>query len=121
MNPKALFIALSLTFIFSSCTNDSTNDLIDATPVLGVVKYNQNVKSIIDANCISCHGAVPTNGAPMSLVTYNQVKNAMLNNGLLDRISRQNGEIGVMPLGAPRLPQNSIDIVSQWSTDGLQE
>ena len=57
----------------------------------------------------------------MSLVTYSQVKESLLNGGLLDRISRQTGESGLMPQGGPRLPQNSIDVVTQWQTDGLQE
>ena len=57
----------------------------------------------------------------MSLVTYAQVKDAVQNQGLIDRITRQNGQSGLMPLGAPRLPQTTIDVVIQWNADGLQE
>ena len=69
-----------------SCTNNSEDDLTNPI-VLGNTRYSENVKPIIDNNCISCHGATPSNGAPMSLVTYAQVKEAVQNRGLLDRIS----------------------------------
>lgn len=121
MKHKSILIAICLPFFLSSCTNDSTDDLIDTTPISGLVTYNKNVKAIIDANCISCHGVTPTNGAPMSLVTYSQVKEAIINRGLVDRISRQNGESGLMPQGGSKLPQITIDVVTKWQTDGLQE
>lgn len=121
MKFKVLFSTISIATIFISCTNESVDDLIDDTVITGQIKYNQNVKSIIDNNCISCHGTVPSNGAPMALVTYAQVKNAVENRGLLDRIQRQNGDGLLMPQGGPRLPQNIIDVFMQWNTNGLQE
>jgi hypothetical protein len=77
--------------LFAACTNDSPEDLFEGGPIYGNVTYNANVKTIITNNCIRCHNAPPVNGAPMQLTTYEDVKNAVLNRGLLDRISRQNG------------------------------
>ncbi|MBF4519354.1 hypothetical protein D3C87_2000470 [compost metagenome] len=57
----------------------------------------------------------------MSLVTYEQVKNAVLNRGLLTRISLENGDSSLMPQGGPRLPQATIDIINKWNQDGLLE
>ena len=57
----------------------------------------------------------------MSLATYNDVKNAMLNRGLLNRISLNNGDDLLMPQGGPRLPQPTIDVVAKWEQDGLIE
>jgi hypothetical protein len=57
----------------------------------------------------------------MSLVTYENVKQAVLSRGLLDRISRNNGEEGLMPNGGPRMPQNNIDLINAWSAGGLLE
>jgi hypothetical protein len=111
-----LLLILSLV----SCTNDSTSDLIDNS-VLDSVSYNENVKPIINNNCISCHGTIPANGAPMSLATYQNVKDAVLNRGLIDRISRGEGEPGHMPLGGPRLPQNLINIIIQWQSEDFPE
>lgn len=108
------------TVLVSSCSNDSSDDLsgIDG---LDEVTYTNTVKSIIDNNCISCHAATPINGAPMSLTTYENVKQAVLERGLLDRISRAQGAQGMMPSGGTRLPQAVIDQVFAWSTQGLNE
>lgn len=121
MNPKNFFVMLSLASLSVGCSDDNPTTLMDDEPNENAITYKQNVKSIIDNNCISCHGAVPTNGAPMSLVTYSQVKNAIQNRGLLNRISLNNGNSLLMPQGGPRLPQGTIDIVSQWQQDGLLE
>ena len=121
MNLKTLFLVLSLASILTSCTDDNPSTLIDSTPITGVATYNQNVKSIIDNNCVVCHAAVPQNGAPMSLVTYDQVKEAVLNRGLLTRISLENGNSSLMPRGGPRLPQATIDVIKKWQQDGLLE
>ncbi|WP_298894421.1 hypothetical protein [uncultured Psychroserpens sp.] len=103
-----------------SCSNTSEEDLIDATPIPTTVTYIDNVKSIIDNNCISCHSNPPINGAPISLVTFDNVKSAVENNGLIDRIS-SNDQGFLMPFGGPRLPQTLIDLVVQWEADGLLE
>ncbi len=108
------------TVLVSSCTNDSSDDLsgIDG---LDEVTYTNTVKSIIDNNCIMCHAATPVNGAPMSLTTYENVKQAVLERGLLNRISRPQGAEGMMPNGGTRLPQAVIDQVSAWANQGLIE
>ena len=106
--------------LLASCENDSTDDLIltNLTPQTNVT-YNQDVASIINSNCTSCHGATPTNGAPMSLTTYEQVKDAVQNRDLLDRISRDQGAPGLMPNGGQRLPQTTINIINLWNAQGL--
>lgn len=116
-------LALLTTFLIIGCSNNSEDDLIlqdlpsDGTPTT----YTNKVKTIIDNNCINCHGANPTNGASNSLTTYAEVRDAVLNAGLIDRISRTNGAPGLMPLGGPRMPQQTIDIVIDWNNDGLLE
>ena len=116
---KITYLIFTSLFIVS-CSNNSEDDL--TVPVtLGITKYNQNVKIIIDNNCLNCHGTIPSNGAPMPLVTFSQVKEAVQNRGLLDRISRDQGASGMMPNLGTRLPQNSIDLIIDWNTDGLME
>lgn len=111
----------TLIILFSSCSNESTSDLIDSTPISENVTFTNDIKSTIDNNCISCHGTTPTSGAPMSLTTYENVRDAVLQRGLIDRISRENGEAGLMPENGPRLPQTLIDEVVQWEAQGLQQ
>jgi mono/diheme cytochrome c family protein len=113
MKNKINLFILSGFVVFTSCTTDSISDLTEPTN-LNEVTYTSSVKSIIDSNCIVCHGDIPTNGAPMSLTTYENVKEAVLNRNLLDRISRTEGTSGAMPLGGPRLPQNDINAITTW-------
>ena len=55
----------------------------------------------------------------MQLTTYDDVKNAILTRGLIDRISRTQGSGGMMPNGGTRLPQATIDKIIRWQTDGF--
>lgn len=116
---KSISLAM-IVFSVVGCTNDSLLDL-EAIEDIDTVTYTENVKSIIDNNCIFCHGTTPTNGAPMSLATFEDVKEAVLNRDLLNRISRPEGSSGAMPLGGPRLSQSNINIINQWNLNGLQE
>ena len=117
---KIKYIIFSTILFCISCSNNSEDDLIEPI-VLNTTKYTKDVKPIIDNNCISCHGTTPSNGAPMSLVTYAQVKDAVQNRGLLERISREQGASGMMPNLGTRLPQSTIDLIIDWNTDGLLE
>jgi uncharacterized membrane protein len=109
-----------LPLAFFSCTNDSTADLTGGA-IGDEITYNNTVKAIITNNCIMCHAATPVNGAPMSLTTYADVKNAVLNRGLLNRISRAQGTPGMMPNGGTRLPQATIDKIDSWAGNGFPE
>ncbi len=120
MKSQKLLISFMMLFLLASCTNDSESDLIDnATP--STITYSNSIKSTIDNNCISCHGTSPTNGASISLKTYLNVKDAVSNFGLIDRISRAQGAAGMMPNGGTRLPQSKIDEVTNWKNNGFIE
>jgi uncharacterized membrane protein len=120
MKKKLLSFAM-ITILALSCTNNSEDDLIIKETTIETKTYANSVKSIIDAKCINCHASTPIFGAPMPLITYNQVKDAVLNRGLLNRIELPNGAPGLMPTGGPRMPQQTIDVVIKWNTDGLLE
>lgn len=120
MKKNKVYPLLLVSILFLSCTNDSTNDLLEETDITNV-RYSINIKPIIDNNCISCHAATPINGAPMSLTTYNAVKAYVENGMLVDRISRNQGASGMMPLGGIRLPQQSINLIVEWGNQGFLE
>lgn len=120
MKMKNIFLIYAFLIVLFGCTNTSENDLIDQTELPEMVTYQGRVKSIIDTNCINCHANPPENGAPMPLLTYENVKDAVQNRDLLTRISSQDMAF-LMPFGGPRLPQNLIDTVIQWEADGLVE
>jgi uncharacterized membrane protein len=120
---KNTYITLIALLILASCSSVSEDDLIE--PIIletnETVNYTEDIQPIIENNCTICHSNPPVNGAPMSLVTYINVVNAVNNNDLINRISRAAGEAGAMPLGGPKLPQNLIDLIIQWQEDGLLE
>jgi len=117
---KTRFIYSAIALMTVSCTNVSENDLIDDTPLPEVITYENTVKAIIDNNCIICHSDPPENGAPMSLTSYQDVRDAVENLDLIERISSNDLDF-VMPFGGPRLPQNLIDSVIEWEANGLPE
>ena len=117
---KITIISTLIVTIFFSCSYNSEDDLNDTIIIEDLVNYDDNIKTIIDNNCITCHSNPPINGAPMHLTTFNAVKDAVENRDLIGRISTN--DLGsVMPSGGPRLPQNLIDLVIQWETEGLME
>lgn len=116
---KIKLLALVPAVLLSGCSENSPDDLLDLAPV-NEVSYQEHVKSIIDNNCISCHAMPPVNGAPISLTTFEQVKLAVQQHGLINRISKDNGDGELMPLGGPKLPQNLIDIIIQWENQGFK-
>ncbi|MFT4668711.1 MAG: hypothetical protein ACI840_000405 [Ulvibacter sp.] len=121
MKKLAPFIAMAC-IVFTSCTSHTYDDIEPQDQEVGpeLVIYG-DITFIIDNACLSCHSSPPQNGAPMSLTTFMDVKTAVENRGLLDRIRRNEGAGGLMPLGGPRLPQTNIDLIVQWNEDGLLE
>ncbi|MFK5880494.1 MAG: hypothetical protein QM478_13485 [Flavobacteriaceae bacterium] len=117
---RNIFIIATIVSI-SSCSQNTYDDIEEETdPIPEIVTY-QDVKPIIDGVCLACHSNPPQNGAPMSLTIYDNVKEAVLNRDLLNKINKNEGEDGLMPLGGPRLPQSSINLIFKWNEDGLLE
>lgn len=116
---KKYFLIASLILLLSSCDSSTYESLEEPMIIIGKATYQTNVKSIIDGNCVSCHSIGGT-ASFRPLTTYSEVRNAVLNTDLLDRMQRQNGEPGQMPRTG-RMSQDEINTVLQWNTDGLLE
>lgn len=110
-----IFYILTLVLVHS-CTNVSEEDLIDNTPLQNMVNFDDDIKVIMENNCIACHNNPPVNGASTPLLTYQNVVDGVENNSLIPRI-----DSGNMPLGGQRLPQNLIDLIILWKDEGYLE
>ncbi|MFH4967370.1 hypothetical protein V8G61_04110 [Gaetbulibacter sp. M240] len=112
---------ITMAVILFSCSGDSApsdNSNPDPTPdpdPTVKVTYNDDIQSVVSANCTSCHGNPTTNSAPMSLVTYDQVKN---NIDII--ISRVNSSANPMP-PTGQLPTATRSLFQQWKDGGLLE
>lgn len=116
---KVILFSLFSTLLLN-CSYVSEEDLIENSEPIENITYTDDVKPIIDNNCIFCHANPPENGAPMPLITYDNLREAIENRNLIGRISSE--DLGfLMPFGGPRLPQNLIDTIVQWEADGLLE
>ena len=103
--------------LFASCDTRTYEEIADPIAVIQTVNYNDNVKSIIESNCLSCHGTVGS-ASYYPLNNYNETKNAIDN--IINRIERPIGDPLKMPQGSS-LSQNNIAIIKQWKVDGLLE
>lgn len=81
--------------------------------------YVDDVKPILDANCIQCHTSPPNEGAPSTfrLDVYETEGDVLGAGDKADRIAART-ESGTMPKGGPPLPQAEVDTLAAWSDDG---
>lgn len=116
---KKFICVCAAAFFVSACETTTYEDIQENQVVDGPITYNMYVKNIISTYCSSCHS---TGGAASfrPFTTYEEVKDAIQNTNLLDRIQRQNGEPGQMPQTG-RMPQDKINTIIQWNSDGLAE
>ena len=106
-----IFLSFSLVILFTSClTNveeEEMNNIDPGNDPCMSITFSANVKPIIDANCVQCHG---NGGNFPNLTTYNGVSS---NAGLVksEVVSRS------MPQGSS-LTQSEIDAISCWVDAG---
>ena len=106
-----------LVFIFSftiiSCSSDDDSPIIDP-PAAEKVTYIKNVKSIIDGNCLGCHGETLANWAPVHLTNYEEVKASGA--GVASKIAD-----GSMPAGGGSLTTAQNKVIADWAKGGFLE
>ncbi|MEW7291556.1 c-type cytochrome [Aquimarina sp. 2304DJ70-9] len=128
-NISILLLMVLVATISYNCSSDDSTDPItnpDPDPVANpnpnkITTYTADVKTIIDTNCLECHGSSPSQGAPMSLANYADIIDALTNQGRDDLADRMDttGRNVMPPSG--RLPQETIDIILDWKADGYKE
>jgi mono/diheme cytochrome c family protein len=107
-----------LFLILASCSSSPvTPPAPDAGSIPTTGTLPCEVQAVLETNCLTCHGATPTNMAPMSLVTYEDlVAKSPFDTSMTvaqRTILRINDtEKPMPPLGA--MPQADIDTISSW-------
>ena len=106
---------LLLLFFVTSCSSGSEDEVIIKPPSGSDVTYTGTVKAIIDGACLDCHDNPPSNGAPTSLTTYQNVKDAVIGSGLIGRV-----ESGNMPQGGTPLTDSQVQAIKDWESGGFK-
>lgn len=113
MNFKNLFAFFIITSLLFNCSSSSDDTIDEPDPT--ALTYNDDIKSIITGNCTQCHGTPPSQGAPVSFSTFNQVK------GSIDKIiSRINSTSNPMPPSG-QINSSLRSQIQKWKDDGLLE
>ncbi|MFZ9847413.1 MAG: c-type cytochrome [Flavobacteriales bacterium] len=79
--------------------------------------YTTNVKSILDANCVTCHNGSNKSGG-YDLSTYSHAKNAK--DAIVGSVQHASG-FAPMPQGGSKLDDASIKLINCWSQNGTPE
>ena len=114
-----LFFICYAIFILGCSSSSSSNVTSEQEeePEQGNTVYFSNVINIIANNCSNCHGLPTSNGAPMSLVSYDDiVESAELINV---RINLDESNPLSMPQNGPSLSQTDKDTIDAWIKAGM--
>ncbi len=113
---KKLYILPILFLLFiGSCSTENDDDGMNLNQTKNIT-YTATIKTIIDDNCLNCHVNPPVNGASMSLITLENVREAILNRGLIGRV-----ESGSMPPVGDFLTTTQVQALKDWQDGGFQE
>jgi hypothetical protein len=112
---KLLIISFISLYILGCTTTEIPLEEPPA-PIIELVKYNTDVKTIIDTNCISCH-ITGGQASFLPLINYTQVKVAAENGPL---IARMNNLVSPMPQSG-LLSLEIRAIIDKWKADGFLE
>lgn len=81
------------------------------------------VQALLQAKCVSCHGSPPAGGAPMSLVTYDDLAAPSKGNPSITyaalAITRMKSTSAPMPPGGPAATAAEVEAMSAWVSAGL--
>jgi len=130
-NLALIFLVVSCFAIVVSCTYNKKElpapieDPIvtpspEPTPVVPSITYTSHVKSMMDNNCIQCHGHM----GGVTLETYTQVKAQADAGRILARAingaSDPNGPMPPLSIGG-LMPQTTLDTLQIWLDQGALE
>lgn len=116
---KNLIVIFFVIIFLFSCNYDNEESLYGIYDCdTNFVSFEMDIYPIISSHCTMCHGG-PSPSAGLSLETYAQIYQSATEpyNGIIDRISRPEGDPLMMP-GSYRIPQCQIDKIVAWVEQG---
>lgn len=119
MHVKNIFFAFLSILLLNSCNYDNEESLYGSSECdTNFVSFEMDISPIINSHCTMCHGG-PSPSAGLALETYVQIFQSASDsyNGIVNRISRSEGDPLMMP-GSYRIPQCQIDKIVAWVEQG---
>ncbi|MEX0289582.1 MAG: hypothetical protein AB3N14_10780 [Flavobacteriaceae bacterium] len=104
---------LCLSLLTSCVGSDDSRDM----DMPDAVTYEDDIRTIVQSNCVMCHTNPPVNGAPMPLNSYDALRNAVETRPLLIRINSISNPMP--PTGL--LPDAPRDLIQAWVDQGFPE
>ncbi|MEY5002124.1 MAG: hypothetical protein RLZZ211_2160 [Bacteroidota bacterium] len=111
---KTVLILFSGAFFFFSCTREKVTPIDQQCTT--TISYLNDVKPILDAECVFCHQAVNPSGGYV-FDSYSAV--AANANAILGSMKANGYQL--MPIGGPALPDSTIQKISCWINQGKQD
>ena len=115
-----------LTVMFEGCFYDKADQQYPSVPCdTTVVRYSVEIKSILDANCSSCHqGSAPISG--INLYDYATISTLALDGkyvygSLLSAVLHEGGNPSQMPKGGTKLPDCELNEFRAWVNRGAPD
>ena len=89
---------------------------VECTTLDEVPSFDLCIKEIFSESCVGCHQYGNANGG-LHLSNYNLIREAVLNNDVLNRIVLENNNPLLMPKGN-KLSDLEIYLIQQWVSNG---
>ena len=115
MRKNLVILLLSVSIVLSFCTSSKKSQSTAA--VASKVTYVANVQPIVAGSCSPCH--IPPQGNKKPYNSYATVKADI--DEIINRIQKNPGEKGFMPMRHPKLADSTILVFVNWKKDGLIE
>ena len=118
---KHLFAAITLLtlIIFVSCAKKTAPAATAAeAPKPKATSYTADVLPLLQAKCSPCH--IPSKGGnKANFETYATA--SKFGTAMVERVQKNPGERGFMPMRNPKLSEAEITIVKKWVEGGMSE
>jgi hypothetical protein len=122
---RLVFAVLSLAIFQTACSSTpdddpcaGSDDPACATCTPDRATFDEEVKPLVESYCGSCHGETPSFGAPMSLLSYDDLVSDGGTGRIVDHIVTRLDDASMPPVGMPRPPPEVTQAIMSWASCG---